>query len=154
MMDDTPPGKAELDSTAYAVLYCIREGTDTVRAINKATTLTKDQINGAFRRLDDSGYIAVDRPDGRKEEWIDGQRVTYQAPKEATLTDAGITYVDWATRHTAPPDVIRDGRDGDDLEDRLDQLEDDVAQLEKQFEQRFQQLREQVLAALDTAESD
>lgn len=154
---DAPPGNGLVDTTAYAVLYLLWEddAVETVRDLNKATSddVTKDAINGALGRLEEAGYIEVDRPDGRTEEWIDGRRVTYPCPKTATVTDAGIAYVDWATQQTRPPATVVGGdTDVDgfaDLAQRVERLEGRLDRLEAEYDQRFQQLREQVLDALE-----
>ena len=124
-----------------AVLECIRDGDNDVQQIKAATTLSKREVNYSFQKLEDQGFIEVSRADGQVERVIDGQKRVFDAPKEATLTDYAVQYLQSVDRDSNRyQDLSRD-----ELVARIHDLEDRVDQLESGFES----FRQQVLQKLD-----
>lgn len=127
--DDTPlPLKAVIGQVRdkdHAVLTCIRDGDCTVRAINKKTTLTRDQINYAYRKLADLELIDKRQREGWTRSRLDnGEYRTHRKSKEARLTDRGEQYFEYV--------------DGDVDLGRFD------AELERSLEEEVSVLREDV----------
>lgn len=124
-----------------AVLECIRDGDNDVQQIKAATTLSKREINYAFEKLEELDFIEVTRPDGQVERIIDGQKRVFDAPKEATLTDDAVQYLQ-ATNQDSNRyhDLSRD-----ELVAKIHDLEDRVDRLESGFES----FRQQVLQKVD-----
>lgn len=132
---------SQLRDEDHAVLCCIRDGDDDVQKIKAATTLTKRQVNYAFDKLEDLDLIEVSRPDGQVERVIDGQKRVFDAPKQATLTEQAVNYLQSTeTATTQYEDLSREElvETVHDLETRIDQLED-----------AFESFRKQVLDKLD-----
>jgi len=124
-----------------AVLTCIRDGDNDVQQIKATTTLSKREINYAFEKLEDLDFIEVSRPDGQVERIIDGQKRVFDAPKEATLTDDAVQYLQATDRNgDRYHDLSRDELVAKihDLEDRIDRLENG-----------FESFRHQVLQKID-----
>jgi hypothetical protein len=125
-----------------AVLECIRDGDNDVQQIKAATTLSKREINYAFEKLEDLGFIKVTRSDGQVERVIDGQKRVFDAPKAATLTDDAFQYLQATDQDSNRyQDLSRD-----ELVDKIHDLEDRVDRLESGFES----FRKQVLDKLDS----
>jgi len=124
-----------------AVLECIRDGDNDVQQIKAATTLSKREVNYSFEKLEDLDFIEVSRPDGQVERIIDGQKRVFDAPKEATLTDQAIQYLQsTANDGDRFQDLTRD-----ELVEKIHGLEARVDRLESGFEN----FRQQVLQKLD-----
>jgi Fic family protein len=124
-----------------AVLTCIRDGDNDVQQIKATTTLSKREINYSFEKLEEMRFIDVSRPDGQVERIIDGQKRVFDAPKEATLTEDAIQYLQsTANDGDRYQDLTRDElvRTVRDLEARIDRLESG-----------FESFRQQVLQKLD-----
>jgi len=123
----------------YTVLTCIRNGDTDVQQIKAATTLSKNEVNYSFTKLEDLGLIDVMRPTGRVERVIEGQKRVFDAPKPAHLTDKGDDYFDWTDR-TADTDRYQElSRDElvrriTELEQRVDELETAVTTFQRQVQ--------------------
>lgn len=123
----------------YAVLECIRDGDNDIQQIKAATTLTKREVNYAFEKLEDQDFIEISRPDGQVERIIDGQKRVFDAPKEGTLTEKAVQYLQSTEKRTRYEDLSRE-----ELVERVHDLEDRVDRLENGFES----FRQQVLQKL------
>ena len=115
----------------HAALTCIRNGDTDVQQIKAATTLSKNEVNYSFTKLEDLGLIDVTRPTGRVERVIEGQKRIFDAPKTAHLTDKGSAYFDWTTR-TQDTNQYQD-LTRDELIHRITELEQRVDELETAF---------------------
>lgn len=125
-----------------AVLACIRDGDSDVQQIKAATTLSKREVNYSFQKLEDLDFIEVSRPDGQVERIIDGQKRVFDAPKEATLTEDAVQYLQSVDRDSNRyQDLSRD-----ELVNKIHDLEDRIDRLENGFES----FRKQVLDKLDS----
>lgn len=147
-------GFEQLRPEDHAVLEAIRQGDDTLRAINKRTVdgFDQDNINYAFRKLERFDLIMVQRREGWTTSILEnGEPRTHRKSKKAALTERGMAYFDWKSRevdlglYAAEPSndqakTVQDLRaDIDDLQSRiadlradLDDMQSQVAQLEAQ----------------------
>lgn len=82
MIDEKPP----LRDKDRVVLHHIQEGRDDVQKITEATTLENHEVNYCFQKLEKLGLIEVEKPDGRVERVVDGQKRVFEAPKKAEIT--------------------------------------------------------------------
>lgn len=126
----------------HTVLECLRDGRTDTRQIRKVTTLTNDDVNNAYRKLEDLGLIETRTPEGRVTEIEDGQERNFKAPTEAWLTDAGLKYFAWTNRETTKHQDMTH----DELVERVNELEDSVARLESSleiFKKQVQQMRKE-----------
>ncbi|MFC5133499.1 MULTISPECIES: hypothetical protein [Haloferacaceae] len=124
-----------------AVLACIRDGDNDVQQIKAATTLSKREVNYSFEKLEDLDFIEVSRPDGQVERIIDGQKRVFDTPKEATLTEQAIQYLQAANQDSNRYQNLS----RDELVDKIHDLEARIDRLENGFES----FRQQVLQKLD-----
>jgi len=116
----------------HTVLACIRDGVDDVQQIKAATTLSKNEVNYSFSKLEDHGYIEITRPEGTVERVIDGQKRVFDAPKEASLTQQAAAYFEWTDR-TEAIDTYREMSRAE-LVERVYDLEQQVDELQQAFE--------------------
>ncbi|SDQ40752.1 type IV secretory system conjugative DNA transfer family protein [Natronobacterium texcoconense] len=86
---ETETGHEELREKDRRVLECIREGKDDVQKITEATCLENHEVNYCFRKLKDLDLVEIEKPEGKVERVIDGQKRVFQAPKKASLTELG-----------------------------------------------------------------
>jgi len=142
MTSDDPEVFEKVRRKDHAVLACIRRGDTDVHSINQTTTLSRREINYSFEKLDDLGLITVERPDGWTERVVDGQKRKFRTPKQASLTQDGVTYFDWTD---TDGDLGRyDSVEFEDVVTRVQDLEEEVERLR----QAFTQFRKQVLREL------
>lgn len=89
MSENTLSNVREKDS---AVLACIRDGRTDTRQIRDATTLSNRDVNYCFDKLEELGLIETETPAGRITTVVDGQKRNFKRPRQATLTEQGVTY--------------------------------------------------------------
>lgn len=122
----------EVNDKGHTVLACILRGDSDVRSINRATTLSRHQINYYFEKLERLDLIFVMRPDGYTTERENGQVRRFRKPKQAALTAAGMTYFEWKSREI-PVEQYED-MDRDELVQKVRDLEDRVETIERSFD--------------------
>jgi len=123
-----------------AVIACIRDGDNDVQQIKATTTLSKREVNYSFEKLEELDFIEISRPDGQVERIIDGQKRVFDAPKEATLTEQAIQYLQSTNQDsTKYQDLSRE-----ELVHKIHDLEDRVNRLERGFESFRQQVLQKV----------
>ncbi len=103
--------------------------------------MSKREINCAFEKLEELDFIDVTRPGGRVERIIDGQKRVFDAPKEATLTDDAVQYLQATNQDSNRYHNLS----RDELVAKVHDLEDRVDRLESGFES----FRQQVLQKVD-----
>jgi hypothetical protein len=143
--DDTPiPIQAafrQVRDKDHAILTCIKDGDTTVRAINRATTLTRHQVNYAFRKLVDLDLITVRRPDGWTRSRLEnGEYRTHRKSKEAQLTARGKQYFAYVD---GDEDLGRfDAEHKRSLEEEVAALREDVNALQEELRKHKQALQQ------------
>jgi len=125
----------------HAVLTAINRGATDTRQIREATTLSNRDVNYCLDKLDDLGLIETETQDGRVTRVVDGQKRNFKAPRQARLTDRGVTYL----TSTDKDQTRYDGMTHDDVVEQVYNLEQRVEELEAAFEA----FRQQVLQKLD-----
>jgi len=137
MPETSPETLREKDVT---VLRCIQHGEQDVQKITAATTLSNSQVNYSFEKLEDNNLIEVEKPDGMVDRVVNGQRQVFEAPKRATLTDAGEAYLTSNEHDQRYEDMSHEElvEHVHELDARIDELED-----------AFEAFRKQVLQKLD-----
>lgn len=133
----------------HAVLACIRQGNDTVRAINERTVdaLTQDHINYAFRKLEELDLIMVQQREGWTTSVLEnGETRRHRKSKQAALTERGMAYFDWKGREA---DLgIYDADTMADLRTRVADLEAEQNTLVQEV-QKIKQILRQFLFGQD-----
>lgn len=124
----------------HAVLRCIRDGHDTTRAIRDATTLSNREVHYSLDKLQELELIETETPDGRVTEVIDGRERTFDAPRQAALTDQGVTYV----THTGQEHTRYHERSHRELVERVYELEEEVEALRSSLETFRQQVSDRL----------
>lgn len=124
-----------------AVLRCIQNGEQDVQQITAATTLSNSEVNYSFGKLEDHDLITVEKPDGMVDRVVNGQRQVFEAPKQASLTDRGQSYL---ASIEFPGEQYQD-MSREELVESVHELEIRISDLEDAFEA----FRQQVLQKLD-----
>lgn len=127
----TDDALAELREKDRAVLACIADGKDDVQQITATTTLENHEVNYCFTKLADLGLLEVDMPEGYVERYVDGQRRVFRAPKNASLTDHGVEYLN-RCEATVEDSAYRD-LDRIELVEAVHELEQEVGELRQEF---------------------
>lgn len=149
---DVPDEEAyrQVDDMGRAILEFVKGGVHSLREINDHShdELTGRKIGGRFEKYEDLGLLEIDRPDGRTDSIINGERKNHQKSRRARLTAKGLQYFEWA----------------DDREQRQKYAEASFAELTERvqentellevMEQRFEQFRRQVSKELGEREDD
>lgn len=136
MTDDITDSLRDKDDT---VLHCIQDGQRDVQQITETTTLSNSEVNYSFDKLEDFGLIAVEKPDGMVDRVVNGQRQVFEAPKQASLTDRGRSYLASTVPGKRYQDMSRE-----ELVKRVHEIEEDVSDLEEAFEAFRKQVRQKL----------
>jgi hypothetical protein len=135
----------ELREKDRHILAAIQQGYDNVRALNKELAYNRDEINYSLKqKLALDGLVTLQTPDGWRTETMNGRIRRYKAPKQATITDHGIRYLEETEQERTPPtdmSHVELVQTVHDLEHRVETLETG-----------FQQFRRQVMQLLGDRE--
>lgn len=71
------------------LLHYINDGLTGLRELNKKTEFSSREIGYMFNKISDSGYINSETPDGYVEDYVDGQKLKFRAPRQAEITEKG-----------------------------------------------------------------
>lgn len=127
-------GKMELAHKSFeklrdedkVVLQLIRDGTDDVRSINKATSLSRRQVGYAFTKMDELGLIdVISEEDEYVREHVNGQERRYRKPREGNLTELGKRYFELRDS----PDIDPDELAQKETDNQIEELKEHVQQL-------------------------
>ncbi|MFB6208413.1 MAG: hypothetical protein ABEJ69_03620 [Candidatus Nanohaloarchaea archaeon] len=125
----------------HVVLSHIRDGND-IQQITEATSLSNQEVNYSFRKLENLDLIEIHKREGTVERVIDGQKRVFPAPKQATLTEKGLEYFEWTDREGTKlyEDITRE-----EMVERIHELEERLDELETKFDIFTKQIRRELL---------
>jgi hypothetical protein len=127
----------------HTVLQHITDGDDDIQLITDTTTLSNAEVNYCFQKLQSLGLITVEKPDGMVERVINGTLQKFEAPKQAELTDSGERYLEMNSgeevRRYEDLDRQELSRTVQELEMRLDSLEDEITGFKKFVRRKLDQ---------------
>jgi predicted transcriptional regulator len=115
----------------------ISEGLDDTQKITAKTTLENHHVSYSFEKLEDLGFIIIEKPDKMVERVIDGQKRVFQHPKHAELTEKGHRYLE-NLEHRDP-----DGYNNLSKKELVEKTRTLEARL-KELESKFEVFRKQV----------
>lgn len=138
MTDDTFDQIREKD---HAVLQCIQDGRNNTRTIREATTLSNRDVNYSLDKLEDLDLIETETPNGRVTLTVDGQKRNFKAPRQTRLTETGFEYLaSRSNEQTRFQGMTYDElvNTVQDLEKRIDEIEDSFEAFRKQVVGKLQ----------------
>lgn len=122
------------------VLQCIQEDHADTRRIREATTLSNRDVHYCFDKLEDRDLIKTYTPEGRTTEIVEGQKRNFKQPRQANLTELGLSYLHQNEHEqTAYREMSQN-----ELIERVHRLEEEISD----FQEQFQSMRKQVLKRL------
>jgi len=123
------------------VLQAVQEGNDDIQKITETTTLENHEVNYCFSKLEDLNLIHVEKPDGYTTRNINGQKRTFQTPKQANLTNRAEKYLEDSDREDLDE---YENLDRKELVQKVQRLENQVGKLEQKFEVFRNQIVEKI----------
>jgi predicted transcriptional regulator len=113
------------------VLQAVQEGNDDIQKITETTILENHEVNYCFTKLEDLNLIHVEKPDGYTTRLVNGQKRTFQTPKNAQITSQGLQ-------------ALQENQQ----EEKLDQYENlshrELVEKTRQHEAEIQRLKNQI----------
>ena len=113
------------------VLQSISNGHDDIQKITETTILENHEVNYCFSKLEDLNLIHVEKPDGYTTRLVNGQKRTFQTPKNAQITSQGLQ-------------ALKENHQ----EEKLDQYENlshrELVEKTRQHEAEIQRLKNQI----------
>ncbi|KAB7514618.1 hypothetical protein DM867_05730 [Halosegnis rubeus] len=113
------------------VLQAVQEGNDDIQKITETTILENHEVNYCFTKLEDLDLIQVEKPDGYTTRLVNGQKRTFQSPKNAQITSQGLQALE-----------------ENQQEEKLDQFENlshrELVEKTRQHEAEIQRLKNQI----------
>jgi predicted transcriptional regulator len=113
------------------VLQAVQEGNDDIQKITETTILENHEVNYCFTKLEDLNLIHVEKPDGYTTRLVNGQKRTFQTPKNAQITSQGLQ-------------ALKENQQ----EEKLDQYENlshrELVEKTRQHEAEIQRLKNQI----------
>lgn len=123
------------------VLEHIEEGRNDVQKITEQTTLENHHVSYSFEKLEDLGFVAVQKPDKMVERVVNGQKRVFQHPKKAELTGKALEYLEKAESENITEyedlshgELVQRVRN---LEQELDEVKEAFRLFKKQIQQKM-----------------